>query len=74
MLSGLIQSRYEDNQSSNFQILASKIHFSRLFFSWNFKLKYYLAPTFIDSRILILYARNLMPTLRGTYTRESERR
>lgn len=33
MLAGLIQSRYEDNESSSFQILAGKIHFSHLFFS-----------------------------------------
>jgi Protein of unknown function (DUF3800) len=33
MLAGLIQSRYEDNESSTFQILSSRIVFSRLFFS-----------------------------------------
>ncbi len=33
MLAGLIQSRYEDNESSSFQILAGKIQCSRLFFT-----------------------------------------
>jgi hypothetical protein len=33
MLSGLVQSRFEDNESSNFQILAPKLVLSRLFFS-----------------------------------------
>lgn len=33
MLAGLVQSRYEDNESSNFQVLAPRITFSRLFFS-----------------------------------------
>lgn len=32
-LAGLVQSRYEDNQSNNFQILAPKICLNRLFFS-----------------------------------------
>jgi hypothetical protein len=33
MLAGLVQSRYEDNESSNFQILAPRISLCRLFFS-----------------------------------------
>ena len=33
MLAGLVQSRFEDNESSNFQILAAQINLSRLFFS-----------------------------------------
>ena len=33
MLAGLVQSRFEDNQSSNFQILMPKITLTRLFFS-----------------------------------------
>jgi len=33
MLAGLVQARFEDNQSSNFQILAPRIYLSRLFFS-----------------------------------------
>lgn len=32
-LAGLVQARYEDNESSHFQILAPHIHLSRLFFS-----------------------------------------
>jgi hypothetical protein len=32
-LAGLVQSRYEDNESSNFQILSPRICLSRLFFS-----------------------------------------
>ena len=33
MLAGLVQSRYEDNESNNFQILSPRINLSRLFFS-----------------------------------------
>jgi hypothetical protein len=33
MLAGLVQSRYEDNESSDFQILAPRISLCRLFFS-----------------------------------------